>query len=229
MTTGVEPRRPRAARNGSPILKPGGPGRPPADVSAEQLNRLMLVAFRHFLEFGPDRASVQAIADEVGLTRQTIYLRFGSKEEFFSAIIHSREIKFFKSLPFDFETDDRPADVVLEEYARITVDHLLSPERIALGRAMYGGLHRYPHLVQEERETYQRSFSILAAYFCRVAAAQGIDLDGFPVAQNFTAQLVGIQLPVILGTGTLPSAAKRAVRIAEIVRATLKGYALDGR
>jgi len=225
MATLHDSRRPKSVVSLPIAAKPSGPGRPLAEVSVEQMNRLMLVAFRHFLEFGPNRASVQAIATEVGLTRQTIYLRFGSKEDFFSAIIHSREIKFFESLPFDFATDDRAPDVVLEEYARITVDHLLSPDRIALGRAMYGGLHRHPHLVQQERKTYERTFSILAGYFQRIAAERGIDLDGFAVAQNFTAQLVGIQLPVILGTGTLPSMAKRTVRIAEIVRATLRGYA----
>lgn len=221
-----QPRTSRSKPSSAPSEKPRG--RPTADVSEDNITRLVNVAFRHFVEFGPKNTSIQAIAEEVGLSRQTIYLRFGTKEDFFSTIIHSRDISFFQQLPFDLRTDNRAAQVVLEEYGLSTVNVLLSPERIELARVLFGGLHRYPHLIEAERETYIKTFSLLSGYFDRIAQRTGVELeDSNMIARNFTAQLIGIQLPVVLGTGKVPSAASRQKWVKSIVTVLLTGLSLS--
>jgi AcrR family transcriptional regulator len=202
-------------------------GRPTTGVSEENMARLVHIAFKHFVEFGPKNANIQAIADEVGVSRQTIYLKFGTKENFFSEIIANREISFFAQLPIDLETDERPAQIVLEEYGRNTVNFLLSEDRIQLARVMFGGLHRYPHLIESEREAYINTFQLLGRYIDRVARRSGVDLeDCSMVARNFTAQLIGIQLPVVLGTGKVPTAAHRQKWVRTIVKVMLTGLNL---
>ena len=206
---------------------PKARGRPTADASSENMARLVNVAFRHFVEFGPKQASIQAIAEEVGLTRQTIYLRFGTKENFFSTIIQSRDIAFFEQHPIDFETDERPVQTVLEEYGRNLVDYLLAPDRVQLARVLFGGLHRYPHLIEAERKAYVDTFGLLGRYLTRKAQEVGVELeDSNQIARNFTSQLIGIQLPMILGTGKLPSPQKRTKWVRIIVEVMLRGCGL---
>ncbi|WP_419709628.1 TetR/AcrR family transcriptional regulator [Pseudomonas sp. NFX224] len=217
----------QSAAAASSAAKAPARGRPTAEVSNEQLARLIHIAFRHFLEFGPDRASVQAIAAEAGLTRQSIYARFGSKAGFVASVVGSRGAEFFGQFSIELERDERAPAVVLTEYAIAVVDQLLLEERITMARALFAGLHRYPELRKAERATYLATFAMLATYFERVAAREGLALaDSLFVARNFTAQLTGFQLPLVLGTGTLPSPTKRAQQIRRIVSMTLRGIGL---
>ncbi|MFM2067812.1 MAG: hypothetical protein RLZZ584_2721 [Pseudomonadota bacterium] len=53
----------------------------------ERLRRILEAARKHFYTHGLERASVDAIAAEAGVSKMTIYSNFGSKEGLFGAVI----------------------------------------------------------------------------------------------------------------------------------------------
>lgn len=61
--------------------KPEGPG------EAERNDALLRTALGVFARFGYRKASMDEIARAAGLSRQALYLRFGSKEELFRAMV----------------------------------------------------------------------------------------------------------------------------------------------
>src|SRR5919198_3276990 len=56
----------------------------------ERSRRILEAARAHFYAHGLERASVDAIAAEAGVSKMTIYSNFGSKEGLFEAVVQDR-------------------------------------------------------------------------------------------------------------------------------------------
>src|SRR6185437_6781058 len=56
----------------------------------ERKRRILEAAQSHFNEHGLERASVDAIAAEAGVSKMTVYSNFGSKEGLFEAVVQDR-------------------------------------------------------------------------------------------------------------------------------------------
>ena len=56
----------------------------------ERCRRIMEAARTHFYTHGLERASVDAIAADAGVSKMTIYSHFGSKEGLFEAVVRER-------------------------------------------------------------------------------------------------------------------------------------------
>jgi AcrR family transcriptional regulator len=56
----------------------------------ERGRRILEAAQRHFNEHGLERASVDAIAADAGVSKMTVYSNFGSKEGLFQAVVRNR-------------------------------------------------------------------------------------------------------------------------------------------
>ena len=74
------------ARPPAPAPKPQR-GRP---RDPERGRRILEAAQRHFSEHGLERASVDAIAADAGVSKTTVYNNFGSKERLFHAVVRDR-------------------------------------------------------------------------------------------------------------------------------------------
>src|SRR3982750_1591337 len=74
------------ARSHAPALKPQR-GRP---RDPERGRRILEAARKHFNEHGLERANVDAIAADAGVSKMTVYNNFGSKEGLFQAVVHDR-------------------------------------------------------------------------------------------------------------------------------------------
>src|ERR1043165_5573092 len=74
------------ARSEDPAAKPQR-GRP---RDPELGRRILETAQRHFNEHGLERANVDAIAADAGVSKMTVYSNFGSKEGLFQAVVRDR-------------------------------------------------------------------------------------------------------------------------------------------
>ena len=79
---------PPMARSQDPDLKPQR-GRP---RDPERGRRILEAAQRHFNEHGLERANVDAIAADAGVSKMTVYNNFGSKEGLFQAVVRDRTV-----------------------------------------------------------------------------------------------------------------------------------------
>ena len=74
-------------QNHETAAPPARRGRP---RDPERSRRIMEAARNHFYAHGLERASVDAIAAEAGVSKMTIYSNFGSKEGLFEAVVQDR-------------------------------------------------------------------------------------------------------------------------------------------
>jgi TetR/AcrR family transcriptional regulator, mexJK operon transcriptional repressor len=71
-----------------PPRKPGrGPGRPTAEIIALRNEELLDKALDFFLDNGFEATTIDAICNAVGMSRRTIYSRYGDKETLFKAAL----------------------------------------------------------------------------------------------------------------------------------------------
>src|SRR3982751_4702663 len=75
------------------MTRPPAPGPKPQrgrPRDPERGRRILEAARRHFSEHGLERANVDAIAADAGVSKMTVYNNFGSKEGLFQAVVRDR-------------------------------------------------------------------------------------------------------------------------------------------
>jgi TetR/AcrR family transcriptional repressor of mexJK operon len=122
------------ARPQAPAPKPRR-GRP---RDPERGRRILEAAQRHFNEHGLQRANVDAIAADAGVSKMTVYNNFGSKEGLFQAVVRDRTATVMAGVPGTGAQDpDQPEKALLAIGARFLA---LARGDDALGamRSVYG-------------------------------------------------------------------------------------------
>src|SRR6187402_3159667 len=67
---------------------------------------LLDAALRLFLEHGYDGTSMQALADEAGVTKPVVYAAFGSKDDLFRALLAREEDRILAEIQGAFASAD---------------------------------------------------------------------------------------------------------------------------
>lgn len=75
------------------------PGRPPQSEGAETRRHILEVAARRFRETGYDATSLQAIAEEAGLTRTALYNYFDSRAALVRAVLFESAVESTRTGP----------------------------------------------------------------------------------------------------------------------------------
>jgi AcrR family transcriptional regulator len=103
----------------------------PRRTKSEQKRQQMLLAASDlFLENGFDRISMDQVAEAAGVSKQTVYSHFGSKEELFTAVIEYKcAIHELTDELFDL---NRPVHDVLKELVVHFSDLLMSDAAICM-------------------------------------------------------------------------------------------------
>jgi AcrR family transcriptional regulator len=103
------------------------------------------VAQRVFLERGFSDTTMQAIAEQAGASKETLYRHFGSKEELFAEIIRSRSAMIAGELDTDLRGSDKSCDVLSDLGMKI-LRALFSADAMALYRLVIAEVPRSPEL-----------------------------------------------------------------------------------
>ena len=159
---------------------------------SEKQAAVIAAATRIFLEQGYDSASMDAIARRAGVSKQTIYNRFGSKEALFSAIICQRCQDMLSALLETGQAHDDTAKT-LSDFASTLLDILLEPSALALHRLIISESARFPRIgeiyYRVGPERGNRRFAEFLDAQCRRGRLR-ID-DTLLAAQQFTGALIG--------------------------------------
>jgi TetR/AcrR family transcriptional repressor of mexJK operon len=120
---------------------------PVRTVSAPKHDAILEAARRVFLREGYS-ASMDLVAAEAGVSKQTVYNHFGSKEGLFRAIVDHASGELLEVL---VERDGARADpaATLETVARRFLNLLLRPSYLALHRTLVAEAPRFPDLARE--------------------------------------------------------------------------------
>jgi len=191
----------------------------------ERGRRILEAAQRHFNEHGLERASVDAIAADAGVSKMTVYSNFGSKEGLFQAVVSDRTAAVVAGFPGAGTLDpNQPEKVLLAIGKRFLA--LARGDALGALRAVYGVAGAQPEVCRAlYREGPERVNEEVAAYL-RLANSAGTLRVRNPL------QAADLFLSMFLGSGhirgllklEMPDAREDRALLREAVRVFLAGY-----
>lgn len=195
----------------------------------ERCRRILDAARSHFYAHGPDRASVDAIAAEAGVSKMTIYSHFASKEGLFEAVVRDRTESVVGGLAGAEAMDPtQPRKALLAVGEQFLA---LAREEESLGqfRSVYGAAGAQPEACGAfYRQGADRLIGDLAAYLRRADAAGALNV-------RHPRQAADLFLAMFLGDGhirgllrlDMPDARENKALLREAVRVFMAAYGTD--
>ena len=180
-----------------------------------------------FVGDGFTGASIDAIAEEANVSRQTIYNQIGDKEKLFAEVVRGiteestvRMVATLATFP------DRPSDIgeELVDFAiRLTRNCLCDGNSRALRKLIENEGSRYPELFETWKDYGPgKNWPAISARFARLARAGDIELDDPDLAARQFMALIGADLPNEPGQNVDEEQLQKAARNA--VRTFLRAY-----
>jgi len=145
------------------------PGRPKSKEKAQAIKQ---AAAHLFMADGVERTSMDAIASAAGVSKQTVYSHFNSKDDLFRSCITGKTTAY--GLTAEQMPDDADVDAVLIEIGRRYLTLLCDAGVVAMFRLMASEANTFPKIVRSFYETGP------AATFDNVAAVIARHLPGHP-------------------------------------------------
>jgi AcrR family transcriptional regulator len=196
----------------------------------ERLRRIMEAARNHFSTHGLERASVDAIAAEAGVSKMTVYSHFGSKEGLFEAVVKDRTDRLMGGSSSDDALDPLKPREALMAFGGQFLE--LTREEHTLGkfRSVYSAASAHPEACQAfYRQGPERLINQLAVYLRQASEAGTLKVKHPRLAAD-------LFLAMFLGDGhmrgmlmmDMPDARQDKALIREAVRVFLAGYDAAG-
>jgi AcrR family transcriptional regulator len=193
----------------------------------ERLRRIVEAAHSHFGAHGLERASVDAIAADAGVSKMTIYSHFASKEGLFEAVIRDRTDRVMGGVAGVEALDPtQPQKALLAVGEQFLT---LAREDKVLGqfRSLYGAAGTQPEACRAfYRQGADRLIGDLAAYLRRAHAQGTLNI-------RHPRQAADLFLSMFLGAGhirgllmlDMPDAREDRALLREAVRVFIAAYA----
>jgi TetR/AcrR family transcriptional repressor of mexJK operon len=190
----------------------------------ERCRRILEAAQRHFDEHGLERASVDAIAADAGVSKMTVYSNFGSKDGLFQAVVRDRTVAVVADVPGAALDPDQPEKALLVVGARFL--ELTRGDALGAMRAVYGVAGVQPEACRAfYKDGPERMNGELAAYLRRAHAAGTLKVRN-------PLQAADLFLSMFLGSGhirgllklEMPDARENKALLREAVRVFMAAY-----
>jgi TetR/AcrR family transcriptional regulator, mexJK operon transcriptional repressor len=189
-----------------------GRGRP-AGASGPKGQAIAAAALRLFLRDGYERTSVDAIAAEAGVSKRTIYNRYGDKENLFLSVLRDSYTAMMLTLREIAEAHlgeerlaarDRDVQQDLTAFAReVTARLTTAPERIGLARLVLAEAPFFPGLMRQEMGP-RSMHGVFARSLAGLAEAGRLAIDDPDEAADHLMALTSNQINARTLFGTVP-------------------------
>jgi TetR/AcrR family transcriptional regulator, mexJK operon transcriptional repressor len=199
--------------------------------SARKRASILRAATDVFLKGGYLGTNVDAIAAGSGVSKQTVYKHFGSKEVLFVEIVASMTSTAGDLVVGETPEPDASTDLseYLRAYAETQLTVVLTPRLMQLRRLVIGEVSRFPDLAKVLYERGpQRAMTRLTALFERLAARGLLTVDDPSVAASHFNWLImadPLNRAMLLGDQAIPAPDALGRHVAEGVRVFLAAYA----
>lgn len=197
--------------------------------------KILAAAETLFLTGGFAGTNMDAVAEAAGMSKQTVYAHFGSKEALFVEVITAMtggantalEPVFMKGLA------DRPPEDFLTDFAISQLRIVLTPRLMQLRRLVIGEVERFPELGRALHENGPaRSIAWLARVFAAYGEKGELAADDPEAAAGFFNWIVmggPTNDAMFLGDAALPDAEWIERHARESVRIFLAAFGVEGR
>ena len=129
-----------------------GGGRPTREQAKQRHEELLDGALEHFLAHGFERATIEAIAASLNMTKRTVYARYPDKAALFLAAVHRaiEQMLVPEGTFARFEHDS--LEETLKAVTRWRVGHLMTPAGMRLQRVIGTESFRFPEIFTQSFE-----------------------------------------------------------------------------
>jgi AcrR family transcriptional regulator len=168
-------------------------------------------AVQVFLRLGYAGTSMDRVATEAGVSKQTIYSHFEDKEGLFKAIMERMTIRRFQTV-FHAVTLQGEPEVLLRQFAEIYLNKIVDEDYLALFRVIFAESVRFPELAKlYGRTVIQQGRQLVSNYFRRHPELGFTDPEA--IAQIFVGSLVSyvIAQEIFYGKESIPLSRDRLV------------------
>lgn len=195
----------------------------------DKRSQILLIATEIFLKEGYGRASMDQVHAKLGGSKRTLYNHFPSKDALFEAIVNQVSDRVLAALRAPLGDDDLRRTLM-----KMGTDYLgvlLSPDGIALYRAMVSEALHFPELARTFLENGPgRASHHLASFFRDQKAQNLLDVaDPQIAAEHFLGAVRGdVHLAAVLSTKK-PSNQMVKTTVAQAVETFLEGVTPQGQ
>lgn len=119
----------------------------PVNGQTKKQLEVLTVASEYFLSHGYKGTSINAMARDSGISKESIYRYFSSKKELFEAVIAKELATYRKHLQFlDFETESVALDTVLKKTAETLLGAVTNDRTLSLRRLIFQEVKQSPDI-----------------------------------------------------------------------------------
>lgn len=168
-------------------------------------------AVQVFLRLGYAGTSMDRVATEAGVSKQTIYSHFQDKEGLFKALMERMTIRRFQA-EFHTATLHGEPEVLLRQFAETYLNKIVDDDYLALFRVIFAESVRFPELAKlYGRTVIQQGRQLMSDYFRRHPELGFADPEA--IAQVFIGSLVSYVMAqeIFYGKETMPLARDRLI------------------
>ncbi len=201
---------------------------PPAKPGAQpdpKTEKILAAAKETFLELGYAATSMDLIAQRARVSKTTLYTRFPSKEELYSATIQAECDRHGLAFAPD-AFDDLPVEDALHRVARGFVDLLWSPEVVKMHQIVLGEAARFPEVAGlYYKAGPEKTVVAVVALFERMVRRGVVRIDdpAFVATQFLAALQGGSRCALELGLCDYPPEEEREAFVRKAVALFVKG------
>ena len=195
-------------------------------VNARKGEAILKAATALFLKVGYAKTSMDAIALKAGVTKQTVYSHYHSKDQLFTRMIRELCTRHVHTAP-PRAGKQKPFEAQLYEIGMGLLTLITSPEGMAATRLVVAEVARYPKIARLYYENGTLRIMQLLAAFLDEQKAKGVIAiaDTESAASYFFAMLKGQYfLRMTLRVPPIPSQKEREAHVRETVRVFLHLY-----
>lgn len=191
-------------------------------------------AEKQFLATGYESVTMESIAHESGVAKQTLYSYFGSKRALFLELVTTsttgaRGAAFAASPDMDETADPRE---LLRERLVVQLAQVLDPRVLALRRLVIGELTRSPELAEAMyRNGPAYAIEVLADVLAGIAATGALDIvDPVVAATQLNWLVMGepINRAMLLGDDAILTRAEVEKHVEDAVEVFFRAYTVKG-
>lgn len=158
------------------------PGRPrQGDVAAIE-KTILSVALQEFLNHGYGNASLTRIVKAAGISKTTLYSRYASKADLFSAIVQQQINTMAPESLLQDEAGGQSLEQGLKSYANHVLEVSLKGDMLEVNRLMYSESSRFPELARAAADRTNRGINRIAEFIAACAEADGVSCESPRVA-----------------------------------------------
>ncbi|MDQ6438215.1 TetR/AcrR family transcriptional regulator [Mesorhizobium sp. LHD-90] len=187
-----------------------------------------------FLQHGFLGTNMDAVAEKAGVSKQTVYAHFKSKEALFVEVVRAMTGVAAHEIGEDVDEvlDDRPVRDYLLEVAIDQLRIVLTPRLMQLRRMVIGEVERFPDLGRSLYENGPmrsiRRLTRALEHYSSIGQIKTPDPSVAATQFNWLVMGAPTNAAMFLGDGGIPPKAQLRAHARECVRIFLCGYAAEG-